>query len=327
MTTTTTTAPAPTTPKSKEKEIVPDAGSTRLKTCRFYENQYPEVDDVVVVKVISIAEMGAYVNLVEYNNIEGMILLSELSRRRIRSINKLIRIDRIEYVVVLRVDKERGYIDLSKRRVSMEEIRKCEEKVSKARAVNSILRHVAEICQLDLERLYEQTAWKLKNTHGTAYEAFKMAVTNADAVLKPLGLEDGIYNTLVENIKLRLTPQPLKIRADVGVSCFEYEGIDAVKRALREGLKYSTEEEEVKINLHAPPKYVITTQSIDKEAGIALVNNVIEAIKNKIEEEKGTLVVTTEPRVTSQEELKRLFDEDGEEEEDEDESEESEGDE
>ena len=52
--------------------------------------------------------MGAYVHLQEYNNIEGMILLSELSRRRIRSIQKLIRVGRSEVVVVLRVDKEKG---------------------------------------------------------------------------------------------------------------------------------------------------------------------------------------------------------------------------
>lgn len=61
-----------------------------------------------MVNVRSIAEMGAYVSLLEYNNIEGMILLSELSRRRIRSINKLIRIGRNECVVVIRVDKEKG---------------------------------------------------------------------------------------------------------------------------------------------------------------------------------------------------------------------------
>jgi translation initiation factor 2 subunit 1 len=55
-----------------------------------------------------IAEMGAYVKLLEYDNIDGMILLSELSRRRIRSIQKLIRVGRNEVVVVLRVDKEKG---------------------------------------------------------------------------------------------------------------------------------------------------------------------------------------------------------------------------
>lgn len=64
-----------------------------------------------------------------------MILLSELSRRRIRSINKLIRVGRKECVVVIRVDKDKGYIDLSKRRVSQEEIIACEDKFSKAKAV------------------------------------------------------------------------------------------------------------------------------------------------------------------------------------------------
>ena len=77
-------------------------------TCRFYEHRFPEIDDVVMVNVKSIAEMGAYVRLLEYNDIEGMILLSELSRRRIRSINKLIRIGRDECVVVIRVDKDKG---------------------------------------------------------------------------------------------------------------------------------------------------------------------------------------------------------------------------
>jgi len=77
-------------------------------SCRFYKEKYPEVEDVVMVNVRSIAEMGAYVHLLEYNNIEGMILLSELSRRRIRSINKLIRVGKTEPVVVIRVDKEKG---------------------------------------------------------------------------------------------------------------------------------------------------------------------------------------------------------------------------
>lgn len=75
---------------------------------RMYENRLPEVDDLVMVNVRQIAEMGAYVRLLEYNDIEGMILLSELSRRRIRSIQKLLRVGKNEVVVVLRVDKEKG---------------------------------------------------------------------------------------------------------------------------------------------------------------------------------------------------------------------------
>lgn len=40
-------------------------------SCRFYKEKFPEVDDVVMVNVRSIGEMGAYVHLLEYNNIEG----------------------------------------------------------------------------------------------------------------------------------------------------------------------------------------------------------------------------------------------------------------
>jgi translation initiation factor 2 subunit 1 len=41
-----------------------------------------------------------------------MILLTELSRRRIRSINKLIRVGRNEVVVVVRVDRDKGLISI-----------------------------------------------------------------------------------------------------------------------------------------------------------------------------------------------------------------------
>ncbi|XP_016109623.1 eukaryotic translation initiation factor 2 subunit 1-like [Sinocyclocheilus grahami] len=154
-------------------------------SCRFYQHRFPEVEDVVMVNVRSIAEMGAYVSLLEYNNIEGMILLSELSRRRIRSINKLIRIGRNECVVVIRVDKEKGYIDLSKRRVSPEEAIKCEDKFTKSKTVYSILRHVAEVLEYtkdeQLESLFQRTAWvfdeKYKKPGYGAYDVFKQAVS------------------------------------------------------------------------------------------------------------------------------------------------------
>jgi translation initiation factor 2 subunit 1 len=79
----------------------------------MYEPQFPEVDAPVMIQVKHIADMGAYVSLLEYNNIEGMILFSELSRRRIRSISSLIKVGRQEPSMVLRVDRDKGYIDLS----------------------------------------------------------------------------------------------------------------------------------------------------------------------------------------------------------------------
>ena len=137
--------------------------------------------------------MGAYVKLLEFDNIDGMILLSELSRRRIRSIQKLIRVGRNEVVVVLRVDKEKGsykitqcdsavanippgYIDLSKRRVSSEDMIKCEERYNKSKTVHLIMRHVAEKTQTPIETLYETISWPLNRKYGHAIDAFKLSI-------------------------------------------------------------------------------------------------------------------------------------------------------
>ncbi len=239
-------------------------------TCRFYEQKYPEMEDVVMVNVRSIEDMGAYVHLLEYNNTEGMILMSELSRRRIRSINKLIRVGRIETVVVIRVDKEKGYIDLSKRRVSAEDIERCLEQVSKAKAVNSILRHVASTLGYktneELEELYRKTAWRFEaktKKKGSSYDWFKQAVQDP-AILDECELDEETKEKLLDNIKQKLTQQAVKIRADVEVACYTYEGIDAVKDALRAGIACSTEEVPIKINLIAPPLYVVTTSTPEK---------------------------------------------------------------
>ncbi|XP_067937877.1 eukaryotic translation initiation factor 2 subunit 1-like [Watersipora subatra] len=315
-------------------------------SCRFYQHKFPEQDDVVMVKVRDIAEMGAYVHLLEYNNIEGMVLLSELSRRRIRSINKLIRIGRDECVVVIRVDKDKGYIDLSKRRVGQEDIVKCTEKFSNAKHVNSILRHVAELLDYttneQLEELYEKTAWFFDRKYGktgASFEAFKHAVLEPE-ILDECDIDSDTKECLLADIKRRLTPQAVKIRTDVEVACYHYDGIDAVKTALKAGLTVSTEDMPIKINLIAPPTYVMTTTTLEKEGGISALKQANELIKSAIEAARGTFKIKMEPRVVSDledMELKRQLaeleeankevdgDDDDEDDEDEEESEEEEG--
>lgn len=50
-----------------EKEDVPE----KRMAHRYYENEYPEPEECVVVQVKNIENMGAYVQLLEYNNVEG----------------------------------------------------------------------------------------------------------------------------------------------------------------------------------------------------------------------------------------------------------------
>ncbi|KLO13718.1 eukaryotic translation initiation factor 2 subunit alpha [Schizopora paradoxa] len=303
---------------------------------RFYENKYPEVDDLVMVQVKQIQDMGAYVKLLEYDNIEGMILLSELSRRRIRSIQKIIRVGRNEVVVVLRVDKEKGYIDLSKRRVTAEEKEKCEDRFNLSRQVASILREVAsKLTEADftppqngdnqfaapvsvtteeekLEQLYEQIAWPLGRQYGHPHAAFKLMLSDSDAVFGSLPVQPSpaIIRQLKTTIGRKLAPKATRAHAKVDVSCYTRAGIDAIKRALRAGEKVGTDAVPIKARVIAPPRYMLETNTMDGGIAVDRLERAIQAIQAAIEKEGGTLVVHENPKVASEsdeQELKALM--------------------
>ena len=60
-------------------------------------------------------------------------------------------------------------------------------------------------------------------------------------------IPSNVKEKLLEDIRKKLTPQALKIRTDIEVSCFAYEGIEAVKAALVKGKECSTEEMPIKV--------------------------------------------------------------------------------
>jgi translation initiation factor 2 subunit 1 len=93
-------------------------------------------------------------------------------------------------------------------------------------------------------------------------------------VFSELEVEEDIKEAVLTYIKRKLAPQPVKIRADIEVTCFSYEGIDAIKEALAAGEQRGN----VSIKLIAAPIYVMTMMTLDKDLGIEAMNQAIETI-------------------------------------------------
>ncbi|KAK1443486.1 eukaryotic translation initiation factor 2 subunit 1 [Babesia gibsoni] len=251
-----------------------------LGDCRFYEQKFPNPGDLLMVKVNRIEAQGVYVSLLEYDEREGLILLSELSKRRYRSINKLVKVGRHEVVLVLRVDPVKGYIDLSKRRVSPEDIIKCEEKFSKAKKVHQTVRHIAQKHNISVEELNRVCIWPLYHRYANPLDALKEAAISSENVFKGLPIAPEIIDSLIQDIQLRLTPQALKLRCMVDVWCFGPEGIEAVKTALLAAK--GTEEIPITVKLIAPPQYEVVTSCHDKDKGMNIMNRALESISESI---------------------------------------------
>jgi translation initiation factor 2 subunit 1 len=114
-----------------------------------------------------------------------------------------------------------------------------------------------------------------------------------------LEIPDALKEELKAYIRRRLAPQPIKIRADIEVSCFAYEGIDAIREALFAGMKVGGEKTPIKIKLVAPPIYVLSTTALEKDSGIELLNKAINIIKESITAKGGKLEVKMASKAVS----------------------------
>lgn len=186
------------------------------------------------------------------------------------------------------------------------------------------MRHVAEKTKTPMETLYSTIGWPLNKKYGNALDAFKMSITfvsppsfklgsywqHHNLTLSPYRNPDvwsGIAfpNPVVQSelqsyIGKRLTPQPTKVRADVEVTCFGYEGIDAVKTALRAAEARNTADAQVKVKLVSPPLYVLTSQCLEKGTGITLLEQAIRDIEQNIRAAGGGCMTKMAPKAVTE---------------------------
>ena len=91
-----------------------------------------------------------------------------------------------------------------------------------------------------------------------------MKYREPSTVFDELKVPPATLEVLIATISRRLTPQPIKLRADIELTCYNPAGIDAIKRALRAGEAVSTETVPIKARLVAPPLYVLGSNATDK---------------------------------------------------------------
>jgi translation initiation factor 2 subunit 1 len=160
---------------------------------------------------------------------------------RIRQINDLKKAFPVGKVLVLQVvgvDNVRGYIDLSNEFDNPEEVDKCNLRYAKSKQVENIVKLLALRTYKSMEAIYKKVIWPLYKTHNHALDALKEIIVNGNlSILNRLNVNDEIKNELMNILKKRWKYIPIKIRADFKLTCFNFDGIEAIKEALLKGEK------------------------------------------------------------------------------------------
>lgn len=253
-----------------------------------------------MVRVNSIDDMGVLCSLLEYDELQGFLPLSEISRKRMRSVLRHVRVGQKQVLQVIRVDTERRYTDLSKKYITEVERTAGTEKYNKGKTVHSIVKRLAETRHEEIGDIYKTLIWPLYKKYNHPYDAFKILAsseTNKIAeVYDDIQIPDDLKEALLKFVKHQLAVQPVKIGAEVDVTSF-VGGIDDIKAALKAGLEVGGGESDVKIQLVSSPTFLIWTTTADEQAGISALEGVIAVIQEEITKLGGNFNVLKEPQV------------------------------
>jgi translation initiation factor 2 subunit 1 len=231
-----------------------------------------------------------------------MLFSGEITLKRVNFINRLLSVGKEEVLRVLRVDTQKGFIDLSKKQVKTDEIDECKKKFGKSKAVEGIVKLLSVHTKKSMEYLYKNLIWPLYKTHEHAYDALKSILNGDDKIFEGLKITDDIKEELIKILKVRLVPQPVKIRSDFKLTCYTFEGIDAIKESLLNGEKKGTEAIPIKFRVIGSPLYECSISTINKKEGIEVMNAALQEVKKSIEAKGGNFLLETNPEVLGENE-------------------------
>jgi translation initiation factor 2 subunit 1 len=248
----------------------------------FYKKQgFPQEGELVLCTVTKIKYHSVFVNIDEYNK-GGMIHISEVAPGRIRNISDYVKEGKVVVCKVLRIDKEKGHVDLSLRRVSENQRRNKVNEIKHEKKAESIIIYVANQLKIDPKTLYEKIKPKIFDKYDFLFECFEEVVEKGSK-LTNLGIEKDLAAKLEELIKLRIKPKEVEIGGIFFLENHDGEGVEIIRASLNKALDV----EGVDINYLGGGKYKVIVKSKNYKSAESILEEATESVLNYIRERNG----------------------------------------
>jgi translation initiation factor 2 subunit 1 len=251
-----------------------------------HKPEWPEPGDLVIATIESVMDYGAYANLDEYNK-RGFLHISEISSARIRNLHDFIRERQKIVLKVLRVDLDKGHIDLSLRRVTKRERIEKIKVWKKDRKGEVLLRTVAEKLGLPVDEVYQKAGVILEQNDGI-YEGFEKALKEGPEALTKLGIPEDMAKAFAQIAEERIRIKLVQVKGTLEIRCMKPNGVKCIQEAFIEAKKaQKAKGAKIQFFVIAAPRYSVEVSADNwKQAG-ELLDEVSESVVTNITKAGG----------------------------------------
>jgi translation initiation factor 2 subunit 1 len=221
-----------------------------------HKPEWPEFGDLVIATIENVMDYGAYANLDEYNR-RGFLHISEISSSRIRNVRDFVREKQKMVLKVLRVDVERGHIDLSLRRVTKRERIEKIKSWKKDRKGEVLLRAVAEKIGLPIHEVYQKAGVILEEKYGL-YEGFEKVIKDGTEALTKLDIPEDIAQAFAQVAEERIRIKMVKVKGILEIRCLKPNGVKCIQDAFIDAKKsQKAKDAKIEFCVIAAPRYSV----------------------------------------------------------------------
>ena len=282
------------------------------------KQRLPEIGELVMCTVVEVNPTHVYLLLDDYRGLEGgsanrfpvdesirnnalaYMHISEIANHWIKNIRDYIKLGQKLVCKVLKVDKRKGHIDLSKRRVSGQEKKIKVQQWKRANKAEGLLRVLGEKVGVELDEVYDKMGYTLDEVYGgdiwAAFEDIKEQGIDAIMDLEFVEeIDDEWLETLEMLVESNVVIQTVCIVGEFEVMSYEPNGVEIIKKAFEGAKKLRIPKDsqiEMTFQLLASPRYRIELTAADYTTAEKFMDKVEKKVVDYIEKHDGVATFT-----------------------------------
>jgi translation initiation factor 2 subunit 1 len=256
-------------------------------------NEYPEDGELVVCTVTDAKGYGAFVRLEEYPGKVGFIHIAELATGWVKYVRDHVRENQKVVCKVTGVDKSKGHVDLSLKRVNDHQRREKISEWKNEQKAEKLFEMLAKELGKDLKQFYEEVGYRLQEQYGSLYAAFEQAATDLDQ-LKQDGFAGDWLKRFGEIASANVSIPFVNIKGELQVTSHAPNGVEDVRAALDQAERSEFEDVEVSVQYLGAPRYLVKVKAPDYKIAEDQMRKAVERATKAISKHGGQATFTRE---------------------------------
>lgn len=222
------------------------------------EDSLPEEGELIVATVQDVKNFGAFVSLDEYGGREGFIHIAEVASGWVKYIRDHIREGQKVVCKVIKVDQEKGHVDLSLKHVNEHQKREKIQMWKDEQRAGRLLQIVFEKVGITKEEWMEKWGSALVEKYGMLYAVLEAATEEEEAIF-PDASKEKWMKELISIAKENIVPPKVSVEGCLILNAAGRDGIVKIKNALGEVKRFRN----ITITYQGAPHYRIVVTGPD----------------------------------------------------------------